>query len=556
MAQKQKNKPEIRIIPLGGLGEIGKNMTVIEMGHDAIIIDTGIMFPNNDMHGVDYIIPDFRYLKERADLKIHGILYTHGHEDHIGAVTHVIGTFPLVPIYATPLTAGLVEVKLKEHNMLEKTRIHVFNARDTLEVGPFKVESYHTTHSIPDCVGFGIHTPYGLIVHTGDYKFDNTPADGRKPDYTRIADFGRRGVKLLLGDSTNADKAGWTPSERVIDDAFEKVFQKATGRIMVATFASVISRIQKVADVTQKHGRKMVISGFSMSKNVEMARRLGHLNIPDDLIVDISNMHSYPPEKIVLMVTGTQGEPSAVLGRLASGSNRAFDVQQGDTIVLSSHPIPGNEEMVYQTINRLIQRGANVVYDPIERVHVSGHASQDEMALMINLVQPEYMVPVHGEIRHLIEHKRLAIANGIPEENVFAIENGSVIQINQSGISIGERVPGGYVFVDGSGVGDIGRAVIRDREILGSDGFLVVSINIDKTTGKLLKEPDIISRGFVYLRDAEPLMQEVRNAIIYALENAKNKPSQRKDLVEETLSRMLYQETQRRPMVFSVIDEF
>lgn len=548
-------KPKLRIVPLGGLGEIGKNMTVIEMGSDALIIDTGVMFPANDMHGVDYIIPDFRYLTERTDLRIRGIVYTHGHEDHIGAVAHVLDAFRGTPIYATPLTAGLLEVKLLDAKLLDQTKINVFQAGDVLEVGPFRVESFHVTHSIPDCVGFGIHTPYGMIVHTGDYKFDNTPVDGKRPDYARLARFSQEGVLLLMGDSTNADKAGWTPSETTIDPAFDRVFQQATGRIMVATFASLISRVQQVANVAQRYGRKISIAGYSMQKNIDMAIKLGILDVPADLFVDLGKINSIQPHKLVIMVTGSQGEPSAVLARMAMGRHRQLDVEKGDTIVLSSHPIPGNEEMVSRNINKLIQRGANLVYDPIERVHVSGHGNQEEMKLMINLVRPKYFLPIHGELRHLTEHAKLAVQSGIPAENVFTVENGRVLEIDKYGIRLGERVPGGYVFVDGSGVGDIGRIVIRDREILAKDGFLLVAVNVKKETGEIVGHPEIISRGFIYLRDSDELLELVRGTIQDVLHNDHSSNGRRRDRLQESISRVLYNETKRRPMVFSIINE-
>jgi ribonuclease J len=545
----------IRIVPLGGLGEIGKNMTVFEMGNDAIIIDTGIMFPANDMHGVDYIIPDFRYLTERTDLKIHGILYTHGHEDHTGAVAHVIEAFPGVPVYATPLTAGLLEVKLRDARMIEQTKVHIFQAGDTLTVGPFKVESFHVCHSIPDCVGFALHTPYGLIIHSGDYKFDNTPVDGKPPDYARLADLSRRGVLLLMADSTNADRPGWTPSETVIDDAFDHVFREAKGRIMVATFASLISRIQQVATAAQRYGRKISVAGYSMVKNIEMARKLGILDIPDDLLVDLNNISSIQPHKLVIMVTGSQGEPSAVLARIAAGRHRQLTIEKDDTVILSSHPIPGNEEMVYRNINKLYQRGANVIYPPLEDVHVSGHACQEEMRLLINLTRPKFFLPVHGEPRHLHEHARLAANSGVPAENVFTVENGQVLEIDKYGIRVGDRVPGGYVFVDGSGVGDIGRIVIRDREILARDGFFLVSVTVDRKTGAMIGQPEIISRGFVFLRDSDELIEQVKATIEEVLANNVRSNGRRRDKLQESISRTLYNETKRRPMVFSVVNE-
>lgn len=548
-------KAKLRIIPLGGLGEIGKNMTLFELGEDAIIIDTGIMFPANDMLGVDYIIPDFRYLLERKDLKIHGILYTHGHEDHTGAVSHVVEQLPGVPIYATPLTAGLLEVKLRDARLSDQTSINIFKAGDTIKVGPFRLESFHMCHSIPDCVGFAIHTPMGVIVHSGDYKFDNTPVDGKQPDYAKLAQLSKNGVLMLMADSTNADRAGWTPSEAVIDGAFDKVFQQAKGRIIVATFASLISRIQQVANAAQKAGRKMAIAGYSMTENVKMARRLGYLNIPDGLLVDLNKIDTIQPHKLVIMVTGSQGEPSSVMAKIAFGQHRQLEVEKTDTIVFSSHPIPGNEEMVFRIVNKLFQRGANVIYDPILPVHVSGHACQEEMKLLLHLIKPKYFVPIHGELRHLKQHALLAKETGVPEKNIFVIENGMVLEVDKGGVRVTERVPGGYVFVDGSGVGDIGPAVIRDREVLGQDGFLLVNVDIDRKTGAILGDPEIISRGFVYLRDAESLMNQVKVTIAETMANSRNLNGRKREKLQENISRVLYNETKRRPMVFSIINE-
>lgn len=550
-------KPKLRIVPLGGLGEIGKNMTVFELGNDAIIVDTGIMFPANDMHGVDYIIPDFRYLLERPELTLHGILYTHGHEDHTGAVAHVAEAFPGVPIWATPLTAALLSVKLRDARLADKTPMNVFEAGDVLQIGPFKVESFHVCHSIPDCAGFGINTPYGIVVHSGDYKFDNTPVDGKKPDYAKLAEFSKRGVVLLMADSTNADRAGWTPSESVVSAAFDSVFREAQGRIMVATFASHISRIQQVATYAEIYGRKLAIAGYSMTENVKTARKMGLLQINENTLIDLQRIGDYPAHKVVIMVTGTQGEPSAVLGRLAIGQHRQLDISPGDTIVISAHAIPGNEEMVYRTVNRLFQRGANVVYDPIAPVHVSGHASQEEMRLLLNLVRPRHFLPVHGELRHLKQHARLAVQAGVASDSVFVVENGMVLEIDRGGVRQSERVPGGYVFVDGSGVGDIGRAVIRDREILASDGFLVVSVDVDRRTGAVLGDPEIITRGFVFQREADALLQLIKTTTHNVLESqqARSNNGKRRSLLEESISKILYNETKRRPMVFTIINE-
>lgn len=547
-------KPKFKITPIGGLGEIGKNMTLFEMGGDGFFLDSGIMFPTNDMHGVDYIIPDWRYVLERTDLKLHGVVYTHGHEDHIGAVQHIVQAFPDIPLYATPLTAGLLEVKLKNAKILKDAQIRTFNSGDSIDVGPFHLESFHVCHSIPDCVGFGIQTPYGMIVHTGDYKFDNTPVDGKKTDYAKLASFAQRGVVLLMADSTNADKAGWTPSEAVIDGAFEKVFREAKGRIMVATFASLISRIQQVVNVAKKLNRKICITGYTMSEYGKIARKLGYLDVDDDMLVDVGRALTLPPSKVVFMVTGSQGEPSAVLGKLAMGRHRQLDVHEGDTIILSSHPIPGNEELVYRTINRLVQKGANVIYDPIEAVHVSGHARQEEMRLMLSLTQPRYVLPVHGELRHLHLHAKMAQENGVPRENVIVVENGTTIELDKTGVHVGERMPGGYVFVDGSGVGDVGRAVIRDREILARDGFMIVSVNVDFETGKLVDEPRIISRGFIYLKDAEDFLDQIKDNITTVMNSNRNANGSRQTILEDSLSKIIYSETKRRPMIFSIIN--
>lgn len=545
---------QIRIIPLGGLGEVGKNMTVFEMGDDAIIIDTGIMFPSNDMLGIDYIIPDFRYLRERKGLKVHGVLYTHGHEDHTGAASHVADALRGVPFYATPLTAALLEVKLREAGLISETPLNVFRAGETIQAGPFRVESFHVCHSIPDCVGFAINTPFGLIVHSGDYKFDLNPIDGKKPDYARLAEYSRRGVLLLMADSTNAESPGWTPSESVVKNGLDGIFREAVdSRIIVATFASHISRIQQVANLAERHNRRLAIAGHSMNENVKTARRMDLLDIDDSMLVDLNRINSVPPHELVIMATGSQGEPSAVLGRLATGQHRFLDVMDGDTIILSAHTIPGNEELVSRTINRLLQRGANVLYDPIAPVHVSGHAKQDEMRLLINLTNPKYFLPIHGELRQLKAHRRLAIENGIPSERTFAIENGTVIEADKYGVRVGERVPGGYVFVDRSGVGDVGKAIIRDREILSRDGFVIVVVNLDSRSGKLIGDPEIISRGFVYLRDSDHLLSHIKATINETLQSQRN--GRVKEKLQENISRALFNETKRRPMIFSIVNE-
>jgi ribonuclease J len=544
------SKP-IRLIPLGGLGEIGKNMLAIEYGENLLVIDTGIMFPENDMLGIDYIIPDFSYLLERRDI-VRGIIVTHGHEDHTGAIRHVFEQIQ-APIYATRLTSGLLEVKLRRGGMLAGATINTVEAGDEVNIGPFRVEFFHVCHSIPDAVGLGIDTPGGLLVHSGDYKFDHTPVDGWPTDFGKLAELGGRGVLALLADSTNADTPGWTPSEAEIDPAFDEVFRQAQGRILIGTFASLISRIQQAANAARRHDRVISFVGRSMVENTKMARELGYLDIPDDQIVSLDQALGMDPSRVLLMCTGTQGEPSSILGRLSTGTNRSFSVQEGDTVVLSSHPIPGNEEMVHRTINRLFQRGAEVIYNAIAPVHVSGHASQEEMKFLLQLVRPKYLVPVHGELRHLKQHATLAQEIGIPEQRIAVVENGTVIELDDDEMKIGERIPGGYVFVDGSGVGDVGPRVMRDREALARDGFVVVHITLDCNSGALVGEPEIVSKGFVFLREAESLLEHARERVRTLAEG--HEGGNLRSKVEEDLRQFFYRETHRRPMILAFISE-
>lgn len=549
---------KLRIVPLGGLGEVGKNMMYIEYrgtrSRHALIVDTGIMFPENDMLGIDYIIPDFGYILDKIDI-IRGVIITHGHEDHIGAITHVMAHLD-VPVYATPLTQGLLEVKLRREHMLSDVQLNTVRAGDAVHLGPFAVEFFHVCHSIPDSVGLGITTPAGLIVHSGDFKFDHTPVDGRPPDFAQLAAFAGRGVLALLADSTNAAVPGWTPSESVIDGAFDKVFQRARGRIIVATFASLISRIQQVGNAAMRHGRKMAIAGTSMKENVKMALRMGYLELPDDLLVDLDDARGMPPERVVIMATGAQGEPTAVMSRIAVGRHRQIEVRPGDTVIMSAHPIPGNEEMIHRIINRLFQRGAEVVYDPIAQVHVSGHAAQEEMKLLINLIRPRYFVPIHGELRHLHQHASLAMELGIPPENTAVVENGTVLEFDDLGMHIGERVPGGYVFVDGAGVGDVGPALIRDREVLAQDGVVVVNLVVKRGTRTVLSEPEIVSRGFVHPEDAVELIAEAQEAVLQIVHSRDGHDADAlRDEIEQALSKFFYNETKRRPVVFALVTE-
>jgi ribonuclease J len=541
---------KLKIIPLGGLGEVGKNMTAYEFDHKIIIVDAGIMFPENDMLGIDYIIPDYAYVKERA-AQVIAIVITHGHEDHIGAVTHLAVDIP-APIYATALTRGLIEVKLARAGKSDRVQLNTVQAGQKLDLDPFKLEFFHVSHSIPDAVGLGITTPAGLVVHMSDFKFDQTPVDGWPTDYAKLADFSRRGVDLLLSDSTNAERPGWTPSEMVIGPAFDKVFSEAQGRVIIATFASLISRVQQVADAAARHGRKMALAGPSMLDNVKIARKLEYLDIADELLVPLEQALNMQDHKVVIMCTGSQGEPASIVGRLSTGTNRQFDLKQGDTVVLSSHPIPGNEETISKTINRLIRRGARVIYDGILPVHVSGHASQEEQKLLINLVKPRHFLPIHGELRQLTRHAALAEEVGIPKENIIVVENGQTVELSGGTVRLGERIPGEYIFVDGESIGDIDYGVMREREMLARNGILLIDISLDKLTGRLQGEPEIITRGYVSPQDAEELIPEVRKRVMEivnggGLENQKDIVSAVKSYLHDTMK--------RRPMVFVTLSK-
>jgi ribonuclease J len=543
----------LKWIPLGGLGEVGKNMMAFEYGKNILVIDAGVMFPESDMHGIDAVIPDFNYLKERRDL-IRGLVITHGHEDHIGAIQHVLREFPDVPVYATPLTRGLIEVKLKEHKLLDKTKLNTVQVDEGFEVGPFKVETFRMCHSIPDNVGLAITTPAGLIVHSGDFKFDHTPVDGKPSNFGKLAELGNRGVLALFSDSTNATTPGHTPSEREIEPVFEHIFRDADGRIIVATFASLISRVQQVINVCEIYGRKLALAGTSMQENVKMAQKMGYLDIPEGMLIKLEEANKLPPNEVAIMATGTQGEPSAVLGRMAVGRHPIINVEPGDTIVLSAHPIPGNEEYIHRIINRLFQRGANVLYDPVVRVHVSGHACQEEQKLLLSLVRPKFFVPVHGELRMLKAHGKLAEDIGVPAENIFIGENGTPVEFEDDEANQLDRIPGGYIFVDGSSVGDIGPSVIRDREVLSRDGFVMVVVRRNGE-GRVAMAPELITRGFVYHKESEPMLQAMSEEVENALSDItlSTPEDQIKTRIQDTLNKWVYNETKRRPIVIPVV---
>lgn len=539
----------LRIIPLGGLGEVGKNMTVYEYNQQILIVDAGLMFPDNDMIGIDYIIPDFEYVKERAS-KVKGIIITHGHEDHTGAIGHLL-EYVNAPVYATPLTNGLIKNKLNRRGMAVEPKLVDIQAGESVQIGPFKVDFFHVCHSVPDGVGIGIDTPAGLVVHTGDYKLDHTPIDGRPTDYGKLAEFARKGVLALLADSTNAERPGWTASERVINDAFEKVFYRAKGRIIVATFASLISRMQQVLETAKKHDRKVSFVGLSMTENVRIARELGYLSYDEDQVVSTEQALSMPDDQVVLMVTGSQGEPTSILGRLANGTNNRFSVKEGDTIVLSSHPIPGNEESVYRAINRLMEKGAEVVYEAIMPVHVSGHASQEEIKLLLHLVKPRYLIPIHGELRMLKQHKRLALEVGMDERQIALVENGRVIEFTHGEMTLKERIPGGYVFVDGIGVGDVDRSTMRDRTLLSQDGVVLLNIELDKNNG-VFKDLEIISRGFIAQDESQELFAELRKRVVKLTQYPANNLQKE---IQSVATSFINEETKRRPVIFVTISK-
>ena len=541
----------LRIVPLSGVGEVGKNMTLIEYGDDAIAVDCGLMFPENDMLGIDLVIPDVTYLLDNPGL-LKAILLTHGHEDHIGALPYVLSEVS-APLYATKLTCGLIEVKLKEAKLLDKTEVNVITTDTVIELGPFTIEPFHVCHSIPDAVGYAIYTPRGLVIHTGEYKFDETPAHGRPVDYDRLRSYGDDGVLALLSDSTNAEREGYTPSEQIVSDAFEKIFSESKGRIIVSTFASNISRVQQVINTAMNHNRKLGVVGRSMVENVKMARNLGYLSGPEDMFVHINDLDDYPDSQIAIVCTGTQGEPTSALVRMANQQHRQVSLKEGDTVILSATAIPGNEELVHRTLNNLFRLGANVIYQSLMPVHVSGHASQEEQKEMLNLVRPEYFIPIQGEYRMLVLHGRLGEEVGIPPQNVFVVENGQVVEFDEEGAFLAETVPSGQILVDGLGIGDVGSVVLRDRHLLSRDGFFVVVVALDEKNGQLVDGPDIASRGFVYVRDSEELIEAAKDRVIELLDRDHVQPDTAAAYIRDHLSKFLYQKTHRTPMIVPVV---
>ncbi len=543
----------LKIIPLGGMGEVGRNLTVVEYEGEIVCIDCGLMFPESDMLGVDLVLPNFDYLVQRLD-RVRGFLITHGHEDHIGALPYLLKHVP-APVYATRLTRGLIEVKLKEHGLLASAELYTIAGGQTFELGPFRVEAFRVSHSIPDAVGFAIDTPLGLVVHTGEYKFDLTPVDGQPTDIHRLAQYGSRGPLVLMSDSTNAERPGHTPSEATVREALDRVFAQATGRILVATFASNISRVQEVINVAARYGRSVALVGRSMENNVAIARELGYLTAEEGQIVSAASLDDRPDHECVIICTGTQGEPTSALVRMANDSHRLVSIRAGDTVVLSASPIPGNEELVHRTLNNLFRLGADVIYQALTPVHVSGHASREELKLMIRLVRPRYFVPVGGEYRMLVLHGRIARELGMADENVLVIENGQVLEFDGTGVRHGEEVPGGYVYVDGLGVGDIGNVVLRDRRHLSQDGFVVVVVAVSNQTSGLVSEPEVLTRGFVYAAESADLLEELTAEVVSIAAAAHGDHGLLNDRIAGQLGRLIHTRTGRRPMILPVVVE-
>jgi len=550
-------KDKLKIVPLGGVNEIGKNMTMIEYKNEIIVIDCGLMFPEEEMFGIDVVIPDVSYLIKNKD-KVKGIFLTHGHEDHIGGLPYILKQLN-VPVYGTRLTLGIVETRLKDHGLLTTSDLRVVTAGDIVELDTMKVEFIRNCHSIADSCSLAIHTSLGTIVHTGDFKIDYTPIDGATMDLARFAELGKKGVLLLLADSTNVERPGYTMSERVVGETFDNIFQEATGRIIVATFASNVHRIQQIINSAYKFNRKLAVSGRSVENIVEVAYALGYLEIPEGLLISIDDINRYNDKQIVILTTGSQGEPMSALARMSTSEHKKVEIKEGDLVIISATPIPGNEKLISRVINQLFKKGANVYYQSLADVHVSGHACQEELKLIHTLTRPKYFMPVHGEFRHLKQHAFLAEKLGMDRSNIFIAEIGQVLEITKDGAKLNGNIPAGQVLVDGLGVGDVGNIVLRDRKHLSQDGILTVVVTIDRSNGKILAGPDIISRGFVYVRESEDLIEEakklVKKAIDECLSNQITEWATIKSNIRDILRDFLYEKTKRKPMILPIIME-
>ena len=556
--KEPSRKTPVKIIPLGGLNEIGKNCTVIECSNDMFVIDCGMAFPDSELLGVDIVLPDYSYVEKNID-KLRGVVLTHGHEDHIGGLPYFLKKFN-VPVYGTRLTLGLVEGKLEEHGILGGSKLNVVTPGQTVKLGCMAVEFIRVNHSIPDAVGMAIHTPAGILIHTGDFKVDYTPIEGGIIDLQRFAELGNKGVLALMSDSTNADRPGFTMSERKVGESFEKLFVQAEGkRLIIATFASNIHRIQQIINNAVSTGRKVAVSGRSMVKVISVGIELGYLKVPNGVLVDIDMVSRYPADKMVIVTTGSQGEPMSALTRMANNEHRQVSITPNDFIIISANPIPGNEKLVTRVINELMKLGAHVVYENIYEVHVSGHACQEEQKLILSITKPKFFIPVHGEYKHLYQHKATAMSVGIPENNIILGDNGFVIETDSVDIKVTGTVPAGRVFVDGLGVGDVGSVVLRDRKHLAEDGLIVAVATIDRDTGMILSGPDVVSRGFVYVRESEELLGEAKKLLSQTLQDCLDRNikdwNSIKTKMKDNLSNYIFEKTKRTPMILPIIME-
>ncbi len=550
-------KPNLKIIPLGGIEEIGKNITVFEYGDDIIVVDCGIEFPTDDMLGIDMVIPDVTYLVKNKD-KIRGMVITHGHEDHIGSIPYVLKQVNM-PIYATRLTIELIKNKLEEHNLLRSTKLHEVKQGQTVKLGKFSVEFISSCHSIPDAVMLAIHTPVGTVIHTGDFKIDYTPIDGKKMDLGRIAELGNKGILALMSDSTNAERKGFTMSESSVGEVIDKLFINCTKRIVVATFASNVHRVQQIVDCAVKYKRKIAVCGRSMQNMIEAAMKIGYIKVEKDVFIDIDMIKNYTDEQLVIITTGSQGETMSALTRMAAGNHKKVTITPNDLVIISANPIPGNEKSVSKVIDDLMKIGADVVYSSLADVHVSGHACQEEQKLILSLARPKYFIPVHGEYRQLLAHAETAKKLGMPSQNIFITTNGRTLEMNEQEAKFTTLVPSGKVLVDGLGVGDVGNIVLRDRQHLSQDGLIVIVLTMDSSTGEIVSGPDVISRGFVYVRESENLMEDVKNVIKEEVEQFEQKHitdwSTIKSTLKDNLRDYIFQKTKRDPMILPIIME-
>ena len=550
-------RPKLRIIPLGGLHEIGKNITVFEYGDDMIAVDCGLSFPEDDMLGVDLVIPDITYILNNKE-KFKGLVITHGHEDHIGGIPYFLKQLN-TPIYGTKLTVGLIKNKLEEHNLVNSTKLHVVEQGQTIKLGCFKIEFIRSSHSIPDSVMFAINTPVGTIMHTGDFKIDFTPIDGKIMDLGRIAEIGNKGVLALMSDSTNSERKGYTMSESSVGEVFDKLFMHCSKRIVVATFASNVHRVQQIVNSAVKYGRKIAVCGRSMINMINTSKELGYIKCPDNLFIDIDMINNYTDNQLVIITTGSQGEAMSALTRMATGTHKKVKITQNDLVIISATPIPGNEKYVSKVIDDLMQIGAEVVYSALEDVHVSGHACQEEQKLILSLVKPKYFIPVHGDYRHLVAHSETAKSVGIPKENIFMLHNGLVLEMNRESAEYADTVPSGRILVDGLGIGDVGNVVLRDRQHLSQDGLIVVVLTLEGATGEVVAGPDVITRGFIYVKDSENVMEDIKNEVRQEVRECEYRGitdwTTIKNIVRDNLRDYIFEKTKRNPMIIPIIME-